>query len=83
MAVQQTASLVMVFEYFLKRSRPRSPLSGNKESMFQQRLVLLRAGIGEEKLLEEYPSLKREDIRASLVYASKILRGEEIIPIGA
>ncbi|MCL4519043.1 MAG: DUF433 domain-containing protein [Thaumarchaeota archaeon] len=46
-------------------------------------LELLASGMTEEEILGEYPTLKREDIRASLAYASKILREEEIIPIEA
>lgn len=44
-------------------------------------LELLAAGKSEDDVLQEYPTLKREDIRASLDYASRILRDEEIIPI--
>jgi uncharacterized protein (DUF433 family) len=44
---------------------------------------LLASGMTEEKLLREYPSLRKEDIRAALEYASRILREEEVIPIEA
>ena len=46
-------------------------------------LELLAAGMSEEEIIKEYPTLKREDIRACLAYASKIVREEEIIPLGA
>lgn len=46
-------------------------------------LELLASGMSEEDVLKEYPSLKVNDIRACLSYASKILLQEEIIPIGA
>ncbi len=46
-------------------------------------LELLASGMGEEEVLKEYPELKREDIKAALEYASKILRQEEVIPIEA
>jgi uncharacterized protein (DUF433 family) len=45
-------------------------------------LELLASGMTQEDVLEEYSTLKREDIRACLSYASKIVREEEIIPIG-
>jgi uncharacterized protein (DUF433 family) len=45
-------------------------------------LELLASGMSQEEVLKEYPTLKREDIRACLAYASKIVREEEIIPIG-
>jgi len=46
-------------------------------------LELLASGMSELDVMKEYPSLKRKDIRASLAYASRILREEEIIPIEA
>ena len=44
-------------------------------------LDLLASGISEDDVLNEYPKLKREDIRASLAYASKILRELEVFPL--
>ena len=44
---------------------------------------LLASGMTEESLLQEYPNLRREDIRAALEYASRILREEEVIPMKA
>lgn len=44
-------------------------------------LDLLAAGMREEEVLKEYPELSREDIKAALEYASKLLR-QEVIPIG-
>jgi len=34
----------------------------------------LAVGMSEEEILKEYPSLKREDIRACLSYASKVVQ---------
>jgi uncharacterized protein (DUF433 family) len=45
-------------------------------------LELLASGMNQEEVLNEYPSLTSEDIRACLAYASKIVREEEIIPLG-
>jgi uncharacterized protein (DUF433 family) len=43
----------------------------------------LAARVMQEKLLHEYPSVHKEDVRASLKYASRILREEEVISIEA
>ena len=40
----------------------------------------LAEGVSEEEILEAYPSLKAEDIKAALGYAAEITR-ERIIPI--
>jgi uncharacterized protein (DUF433 family) len=40
----------------------------------------LAEGVTEEELLEAYPQLKAEDIRAALAYAAEMTR-ERIIPI--
>ena len=45
-------------------------------------LEILASGMSEDDLLKEYPTLTKEDIQACLAYASKIVREEEIIPIG-
>ena len=42
---------------------------------------LVAQGWKEEDILKEYPVLKKEDIRASLLYAEKILEEEEVYPI--
>ena len=42
----------------------------------------LAEGIGEAELLEEYPQLKPEDIRAALCFAAEMTR-ERIIPVAA
>jgi uncharacterized protein (DUF433 family) len=41
-------------------------------------IKLLASGYGENKILESYPSLKKEDIKAALEYAENILESEEI-----
>ena len=43
-------------------------------------LELLASGMSEEDIMKEYPTLKREDIRACLSYASKIVREERSFP---
>ena len=41
---------------------------------------LLAQGWSEEEILDNYPGLTREDIRACLVYASTVLKAEKIYP---
>lgn len=42
---------------------------------------LLANGETETEILEEYPDLKKEDVKAALLYASECLDHEEIIPL--
>lgn len=42
---------------------------------------LLANGETEAEILEDYPDLTREDIKAALLYASECLDREEIIPV--
>ncbi len=41
-------------------------------------LEMLSSGMSIEKILEEYPHLKREDILSALAYAARILKKEEV-----
>ena len=38
-------------------------------------------GMSIKEILEEYPNLKEEDIKAALEYAAKVVSGEEVIPV--
>lgn len=38
-------------------------------------------GVSIQELLEDYPNLTREDIKASLEYAAELTEGEDIFPI--
>jgi uncharacterized protein (DUF433 family) len=42
---------------------------------------LLVNGVTETEILADYPDLKKEDIKAALLYASNCLDREEIIPV--
>ncbi len=42
---------------------------------------LLANGETEAEILDDYPDLKNEDIKAALLYASECLEREEIIPV--
>jgi Uncharacterized conserved protein len=44
-------------------------------------IKLIAQGWSEEDIIKEYPALKKEDIRAALMYAEKLLEEEEIYPI--
>lgn len=41
---------------------------------------LLGEGITTKELLEDYPQLTEEDIRAALLYAAKVLNNEDVFP---
>ena len=42
---------------------------------------LLANGATEAEILNDYPDLKKEDIKAALLYASECLDREEVIPV--
>lgn len=44
-------------------------------------IELLAQGWPEDEILRNYPGLKQEDIRASLLYASEIMRSERVYPL--
>jgi len=46
-------------------------------------LELLSAGYDFEKIIDAYPRLKKEDIKAAIDYASSLARNEEVIAITA
>ncbi len=44
---------------------------------------MLAEGIQEEEILQEYPRLTPEDIRAALAYAARLLAHEDVFPLSA
>lgn len=44
---------------------------------------LVAQGWNDKEILKEYPSLKAEDIRAALLYAEKVLEGEEVFSLAS
>jgi len=38
-------------------------------------------GITIKEILEDYPQLKEEDIKAALIYCAEIIEGETVLPI--
>ena len=39
---------------------------------------LLGQGMTKEEILEDHPSLTKEDIMAALIYVSEVIRGEDV-----
>lgn len=46
-----------------------------------QILLALAHGVSELELLDDYPELNRDDIRAALLYAGRLVAEERVIPI--
>jgi uncharacterized protein (DUF433 family) len=44
-------------------------------------IELLANGVSEDEVLKQYPTLKKEDIKAALHYASKCLEDEETVAL--
>ena len=44
-------------------------------------LELLSSGMSQEEIIKEYPHLEKQDIQASLDYAARILKNEEILSL--
>lgn len=49
----------------------------------EQLLKALANGVTTDKLLEDYPELEKEDIRAALLYASKLVDEERVYAVGS
>jgi len=47
----------------------------------EQILDALVAGVPEQELLEDYPMLEPDDIRAALLYAREVVASERVYPI--
>ncbi|MFW6194465.1 MAG: DUF433 domain-containing protein [Halobacteriota archaeon] len=41
----------------------------------------LAQGMSTQEILEEYPNLKEEDVKAALEYAAKVVSGEDVNPV--
>ena len=42
---------------------------------------LMAQGITQDEILEDYPNLKKEDIKAALEYVADVIQGENVFPI--
>jgi uncharacterized protein (DUF433 family) len=49
----------------------------------EQLLKALANGITADQLLNDYPELEKEDIRAALLYASQLVNEERVYAVGA
>jgi uncharacterized protein (DUF433 family) len=47
----------------------------------EQILDALAAGVPEQELLEDYPMLEPDDIRAALLYAREVVAAERVYPV--
>jgi len=47
----------------------------------EQILKALSADISAQELLEDYPELELEDIKASLLYAAELINSEQVIEV--
>ena len=44
-------------------------------------IKLIAQGMTKEEILEDYPNLTEEDIKAALDYVAEIIKGEDVFPI--
>ena len=58
----------------------KPPIRGMRISV-EQILDALAAGVPEQELLEDYPVLEPDDIRAVLLYAREVVASERVYPI--
>ena len=48
----------------------------------EQILKALAAGVTAKELLQDYPELEEEDIKAALLYASQLVEEERVFSVG-
>ena len=71
----------------LQRITARPDVFGGKPIVRHMRisveliLSLLSQGITQEELLDDYPELKIEDIRACIAYAHTVISGDTLAPV--
>ena len=71
----------------LRRIKINPEIMGGKPVIKGTRITVesilrrLSEGLNIKEILEDYPYLTEEDIRAALLYASKVLEDETIIPV--
>ncbi|MGQ4895031.1 MAG: DUF433 domain-containing protein [Candidatus Njordarchaeia archaeon] len=74
-------------EDLLKRIEVNPKVMGGKPIIKGTRIPVesllkrLAEGLTLEEILQEYPYLTKEDIRAAILYATKVLENEVIIPV--
>ena len=71
----------------LKRITARPDVFGGKPIIRDMRisvelvLSLLSQGATQEKLLDDYPMLEPEDVRACIAYAHTVIAGDTLAPV--
>jgi len=77
----------MFMNELLRRIKINPEIMGGKPVIKGTRIPVesilrrLSEGLNIKEILEDYPYLTEEDIRAALLYASKVLEDETIIPV--
>jgi len=77
----------MFMNELLRRIEINPEIMGGKPVIKGTRITVesilrrLSEGLNIKEILEDYPYLTEEDIRAALLYASKVLEDETIIPV--
>lgn len=59
------------------------PTVRNMRFTVAQMLELLSSGMTHEEILEDYPYIEIDDIRACLLFASKMANAHSVIPLAA
>lgn len=44
-------------------------------------IKLIAQGLTIDEILEDYPNLKKEDIKAALIYVAEVIEGENVFPL--
>ena len=71
----------------LKRITARTDVFGGKPIIRDMRisvdlvLSLMSQGANQEELLDDYPELEPEDIRACIAYAHAVISGDTLAPV--
>ena len=71
----------------LERIKTVSGLMGGKATVHglritvEQILLALAHGVGEQELLDDYPELNRDDVKAVLLYAGHLVAKKRFIPV--
>ncbi len=58
----------------------KATVRGLRITVEQIRLALAH-GVSEQELLDDYPELNRDDVKAALLYAGLLVAEERVIPI--
>jgi len=59
------------------------PMLRNMRFTVAQMLELLSSGMTHEEILEDYPYIELDDIRACLLFAARMANAQSVIPLAA